>query len=204
MSATIEDASPDRLLRAARDLGADEAKIIDTSEIVVDKRVRLKCLVPVCSSYGRSLMCPPNLMSVDEFASVLGLYRKALIVQIEAEYDSKDKSEGPLTRQTCDEAEKSTNTQDWQIKLHRMVNRLEAMAFKEGFYLAAGLTGGDCALCPECVTPQSGESCRHPFEARPSMEAMGIDVLKTCDNAGLPLSLSSEKKVRWTGLVLLD
>ena len=80
----------------------------------------------------------------------------------------------------------------------------EAMAFKEGFYLAAGLIGGDCALCDECVGPQSGERCRHPFEARPSMEAMGIDVLETCRRVGLPLFLSSEKNVRWTGIVLLE
>lgn len=203
MSTTTRDARLYRLISAANDLGADEAKIIDSKEIVVDKRVRLKCLVPVCASYGRNLMCPPNLMSVEEFASILELYGKALILQVEAEHDSTDKSEGCLSKRTCEELEKSTNTIDWQIKLHRLVNQLETMAFKEGFYLAAGLTGGDCSLCTECVTPQRGELCRHPFEARPSMEAMGIDVLKTCDNVGLPVSLSSGNKVRWTGLVLL-
>lgn len=203
MPTTTGDARLDRLIIAARDLGADEAKIIDAKEIVVDKRVRLKCLVPVCSSYGRNLMCPPNVMSVEEFASTLGLYEKALIVQVEAEYDSMDKSEGCLSKRTCDELEISTNTLDWQIKLHRLVNRLETIAFKEGFYLAAGLIGGDCSLCPECAALQSGEPCRHPFEARPSMEAMGVDVIKTCERVGLPLFLSSGKKVRWTGLVLL-
>jgi predicted metal-binding protein len=203
MPTTTGDARLNRLISAANDLGADEAKIIDAKEIVVDKRVRLKCIVPVCVSYGRNLMCPPNLMSVEEFAGILELYGKALILQVEAEHDSMDKSEGCLSKRTCDELEESTNTLEWQIKLHRLVNQLEAVAFKEGFYLAAGLTGGDCSLCPECVTPQSGEPCRRPFEARPSMEAMGIDVLKTCDNVGLPLSLSSGSRVRWTGLVLL-
>jgi predicted metal-binding protein len=203
MSTTTGDARLDRLVSAAKDLGADEAKIIDAKEIVVDKRVRLKCTVPVCASHGRNLMCPPNLMSVEEFSEILDLYGTALILQVEAEHDSTDKSEGCLSKRTCDELEESTNTLEWQIKLHRLVNQLETAAFKEGFYLAAGLTGGDCRLCPECVTPQSGEPCRRPFEARPSMEAMGIDVLKTCDNVGLPLSLSSGDKVRWTGLVLL-
>lgn len=203
MSTTTEDARLARLISAARDLGADEARIIDTKDIVVDERVRLKCLVPVCASYGRNLMCPPNLMSVEEFRGILKLYGKALILQIEAGYDSMDKMEGCLNKRTCEELEMSTNTLDWQAKLHKLVNRLEAIAFKEGFYLAAGLTGGDCNLCPECVTHRSGEPCRHPFEARPSMEAMGIDVIRTSGNAGLPLSLSSGEKVRWTGLVLL-
>ncbi|UCE91079.1 MAG: DUF2284 domain-containing protein [Methanobacteriota archaeon] len=203
MPLATEDARLDRLVKAALDLGADEAKVIDAREIVVDKRVRLKCSVPVCASYGRHLMCPPNVMSVDEFASIKELYEKALILQVEADCDSADKAEGGLNKETCDAIEASTDSGEWKVKLHRLVNRLEATAFKEGFHLAAGLIGGECSLCDECVPPHSGEPCRHPFEARPSMEAMGIDVLRTCDSVGLPLFLSSEKKVRWTGLVLL-
>lgn len=203
MSPETGDARLERLIGAARDLGADEAKIIEVGDIAVDKRVRLKCLVPLCACYGRNLMCPPNLMSVDEFAGILELYEKALILQVEAACDSTDKSEGCLSRRTCDELEASTNTVEWKTRLHRLVNLLETMAFKEGFYLAAGLTGGECSLCPECAALQSGEPCRHPFQARPSMEAMGIDVMKTCDNVGLPLSFSSSENVRWTGLVLL-
>ena len=193
-----------RLLAAAVELGADEARIIDARRIVVDKRVRLKCLVPVCASYGRNLMCPPNVMSVGDFSDALESYRRALILQIEAGHDSTDKLAEPLTRKTCDALENHTESRVWQLKLHRLVNQLESRAFKDGFHLAAGLTGGDCSLCPECVTHHTGEPCRHPFEARPSMEAMGIDVLRTCDNVGLPLHLSSKKRVRWTGLILLD
>ena len=90
------------------------------------------------------------------------------------------------------------------VKMLRLVNTTEAIAFKMGFYLAAGLSGGECCLCRKCVTPQSGRPCRHPFEARPSMEAMGIDVIATCKKAGVPVFLSSKKNIRWTGLVLLD
>jgi predicted metal-binding protein len=36
------------------------------------------------------------------------------------------------------------------------------------------------------------------------MEAVGIDVVKTAQNAGLPIHLSSSKNVLWTGLILLD
>lgn len=204
MSREVVDARLERLITAARDLGADEAKIIDSKDIVVDRRVRLKCLVPMCASYGRNLMCPPNLISVEEFASTLQLYSTAIILQIEADCDSTDKSDGCLGKQTCDDLEASTHTHDWKVKLHDLVNRLEAMAFKEGFYLAAGLIGGECSLCPECDVIQSGEPCRRPFEARPSMQAMGIDVMKTCEDVGLPFSFSSGDKVKWTGLILLS
>lgn len=192
------------LVKAAKAHGATSAKIIPASDVYVDKRARLKCLVPRCSSYGRHLLCPPNLMPVDEFKEVLDCYGNALLLQVEADVDSSDKSTKHLCNDLREEVESDTDSREWQLKLLRLVNTTEAIAFKLGFYFAAGLTGGECSLCGECVTPQSGKPCVHPFEARPSMEAMGIDVIWTCKKAGMPVSLSSKNKVRWTGLVLLD
>ena len=199
-----EDKRLKNLVAAAKELGADEAKTVRAEDIVVDKRVRLKCAVPLCVDLGRHLLCPPNLMSVDEFSEILRLYKRAIILQVEADVDSSDKSRRRLDKDLCKNLERSTNSAKWERRLHGLVNQLETLAFKQGFYLAAGLIGGNCCLCRKCVEPMSGERCRHPFEARPSMEAMGIDVIRTCGKAGLPLSLSSKKKVRWTGLVLLD
>ncbi len=201
---TSEEQKLAQIVTTAMSLGACEAKIMDAKDIVVDKRVRLKCTIPICSDYNRHMMCPPNLMPVDEFADIVSLYKKALIVQIEADVDSSDKSSAPLSKELCNRLEMETKTNEWETKLHRLINKVEADAFKEGFYLAAGLIGGSCSLCQECVDPRSGKPCRHPFEARPSMEAMGVDVVRTCKNVGLPLHLSSDMRIRWTGLVLLD
>ncbi|MBU0624300.1 MAG: DUF2284 domain-containing protein [Candidatus Thermoplasmatota archaeon] len=204
MAREPEDKKMRHLTAAAKNLGATEVKIVSTEDIVVDKRVRLKCAIPICVDYGRHLLCPPNAMSVDEFSEIVRLYRKAIILQVEADVDSSDKSRRHLDKDVCKNLERSTSTAGWETRLHRLVNQMETLAFKQGFYLAAGLTAGNCRLCRECVGPQSGELCRHPFEARPSMEAMGIDVVKTCKKVGLPLNLSSKKNVMWTGLVLLD
>lgn len=190
------------LVDEAKRRGATHAKIISSKDIIVDERVRLKCAVPVCSSYGVHLMCPPNLMPVSEFKKALLAYEKALILQIEAEYGSSDRAPGErLSKKLDDEI---TEPYEVMKELHTLVNAMETMAFKKGFHLATGLIGGQCQLCAECVSPKSGEPCRHPFEARPSMEAMGIDVLKTCEKVGLKIDLSSKAPVRWTGLVLLD
>jgi predicted metal-binding protein len=142
-------------------------------------------------------------MPVEEFSDVLRHYKKALLLQVETDTDSSDKSSSSLDARLCEELDMATSSANWQKTLHKLVNAVETQAFKQGFYLAAGLTGGECSLCPECVTVQSGKPCRHPFEARPSMEALGIDVIKTCDKAGMPVRLSSEAKIRWTGLVLV-
>lgn len=204
MARNSEDRRLKHLVTEANRLGAAEAKIVSTEDIAVDKRVRLKCAIPICADYSRHLLCPPNTMSVDEFSEILQLYKKAIILQVEADVDSSDKSRRHLDKEVCRTVEKSTNAAKWERRLHKLVNQVETLAFKEGFYLAAGLIGGSCCLCRKCVGLQSGESCRHPFEARPSMEAMGIDVLRTCRKIGLPIALSSSRKVRWTGLVLLD
>lgn len=203
---TTKKADPrlSRLVKCAKMAGASRAEVIDVNDVVVDRRVRLKCAVPLCDSYGRHLMCPPAVMPVDEFERALRQYRRALILQIETDHGSADEPGMRLTKETCSEREAATKTRDWKIRLHEVVNRVEAAAFKEGFYLAAGLIAGTCSLCKECVGQQSDRQCRHPFQARPSMEAMGIDVLRTCRNAGLIIRLSSEEKVRWTGLVLID
>jgi predicted metal-binding protein len=180
------EGSMKRLLVAAKKYGADEAKIVAASDIVVDMRVRLKCMVPICEGYGRHMMCPPSAMSVDDFSRVLGSYKRGILVQVVQGSRLVDK------------------TQESERKLHCVVNRLEALAFKEGYYLAAGLICSSCTLCKKCVEPASGEPCRHPFEARPSMQSMGIDVVATCRKVGLPIVFSSPNKVRWTGLVLID
>ena len=193
----------DRIAREALRRGATSAKLIPARKVAVDARARLKCLVPVCSSYGRHLLCPPNLMQVQDFAEILSLYEHALILQVQADFDSLDKSEGGLSEELCLKLEGKTGTVRWQRKLHRLVNEMETLAFKNGFRFAAGLIGGDCSLCIECKGLSKGH-CAHPFQARPSMEALGIDVVKTCENAGLSVCLSSSEKVKWTGLVLLD
>jgi predicted metal-binding protein len=80
----------------------------------------------------------------------------------------------------------------------------EKSAFENGSPFAAGLIGGCCRLCDECVATTGNSSCRHPFKARPSMEAMGIDVTATLQQAGLSCSFPIARSVKWTGLLLVE
>ena len=204
MSRTSKKDEVNQLIDFARSKGATRVKVISARDVVVDKRVRLKCSVPRCVDYDRNLMCPPNVMPVDEFEEILGLYNTALILQVEADSDSSAKLKKDLDMNTCEKILAEINADKWQLKLHRLVNAVEAEAFRQGYYLAAGLAGGECCLCAKCVTPYGRKTCRHPFQARPSMEAMGIDVIRTSKKAGMPVVLSSLRHLRWTGLVLLE
>ncbi len=159
---------------------------ISVDSLVVDERVRLKCQVPLCDSYGRNFTCPPLLPPVSEFREMLARFGGAVLVQVSAD--------GPF-----DPPEKVFVH---ARKLHGLMNRAEKTAFEAGFHFAAALIGGCCRLCDECAAVLPGEPCRHPFRARPSMEAMGIDVLATLEKAGLPGRFPVRKRVDWTGLLL--
>ena len=183
--------------------GATAARIIPSKQVVIDERVRLKCEVPRCAGYGQYLTCPPYVMSVEAFSKIRSSYKWGLLVQVEAkDIDSTDKDKGRINRTILKENRKLHRS--FKLKLLEIVEAVESAAFKKGMRFATGLVGGSCVLCERCVDDKSSQVCRHPFRARPPMEAVGIDVVKTAQNAGLPIHLSSSKNVVWTGLILLD
>ncbi len=129
-------------------------------------------------------------MSAEEFSKVLARYRYGILVQISV----------PAT-ELGEDRDKAVH--DQVKKLNEIVAKLERDAFLFGYRFAAGLGGGPCPLCEECSAIE-GEDCRFPFQARPSMEALGIDVIKTAESAGMPIDLPPKDTYVWTGLVLLD
>ncbi len=201
----------DDLCKLARDLGATHAAPFSAGGVTVDERVRLKCQVPICDDYGLNLMCPPNVIAVQEFREMLAKYEWAILIQIQARIpdsmvkeieQAEDVAALYKNAKFIDSYKKSFSPV--KLQLHKIVHRVEARAFSLGYRFAAGFIGGSCKLCPECVAcTSSQEPCRQPFRARPSMEAVGIDVLKTAENAGLPFDVPPKNKVIWNGLVLI-
>jgi len=198
------------LCKLAKEFGATNAVSLNAESVVVDERVRLKCCVPVCDDYGLNLMCPPNVMSIHEFREVLAKYNWAILIQIEglipAEMMEEIRRAEDVTAlyksaSFLDSYKKSFTP--IKLKLHRIVHKVEAKAFALGYRFATGFIAGSCKLCTECVAINSHEPCRNPFRARPSMEAMGIDVFKTAENAGLPFDIPPKDKTVWNGLVLV-
>ncbi len=171
--------------------GASEVKIIKSSNVIVDERVRLKCQIPLCETYGKNLMCPPYISSVNDFRQALAQYDQALLVQVSAPLHGKNRGRA---KEIFDPAR----------VLHELINLGERLCFESGWRFATGLIGGTCRLCEECIVMEPEGHCRHPFRARPSMEAMGIDVIGTIEKAGLPDNpFPVAEKVTWTGVILL-
>ena len=193
------------LCRSAEELGASQVLPLLVEDVVVDDRASLKCIAPLCPHYGRDLLCPPNVLPVSEFRDVLGRYHQAILVKVDVPFanrvDSSGTKQGGQPQLPCKEYEVSL--QAGKMKLYEIVAKLEAICLEKGYYFAAGLVAGSCTLCDECVGIRSGLPCRHPFQARPSMEAMGIDVMATIERAGLHLSFARETSRSWVGLVLV-
>jgi predicted metal-binding protein len=81
--------------------------------------------------------------------------------------------------------------------------KLERLAFLDGFYKAFGMGSGPCRLCRTCNLEE--EDCRHPDDARPAMEACGIDVFATARANGFPIEVVKDHGCdeNYYGLVLL-
>lgn len=176
------------LAEAAKAKGCSEVEPLLAREIVVDPRVRLKCRLNLCGQFGRNLMCPPKAWDLAETSAVLARYTFSLLVQITREAE-------PAEYRTVFDREK--------LAMNAVIISLEQEAFRYGYSLAVGLGCGHCQLCPDCAGESCPPVCRRPAEARPSLEAVGIDVEKTCAAAGLPSGFVPGR-VTLTGLLLVD
>jgi predicted metal-binding protein len=80
---------------------------------------------------------------------------------------------------------------------------LEREIFLSGYYKAFGMGSGPCELCESC---SFDKGCRHPEEARPAMEACGIDVFATARKHGLSIDVVRRRRdpQHYLGLVLIE
>ena len=205
MARTIQDRVSEEQLQLdlekyrsrAIELGATDAKAVRATDIIIDERVRGKCRYPTCPSYNTNMNCPPYTMSVDEFRTLVGRYRYAILFKV-------DVSSGKLS--DFESANRKT--------VMEIVWKLESEAFYDGYYFATGFGGTNCKeiLCRnlECAAI-AGQGCRHPYKARPGMHGVGIDAYRMATNVGweiYPVGSSSDGSsvpyLTSMGLVLID
>ncbi len=168
----------ERYRQRAIELGATDAKVITTDEVVIDERVLAKCTYPRCFNYGTSVNCPPYAMSLDEVRKVVNNFRYAIFVKFEV----------PPKLIAGKDAIDQKGILSYKLKLAEIVTRLESEAFYDGYHLAVGFGSGACkpVFCPtkECSALVPGQPCRHHLKARSAMEAVGMDVFTMATKAG--------------------
>jgi predicted metal-binding protein len=162
----------------ALEMGVDGAKKIHPASVATAEWVRMKCQFG-CPGFGMRLCCPPHTPTPEVTRKVIDSYQKAILIH-----------------RRLKKGERSKNFNETMV-------RLEIKIFLEGYYKAWSMGSGPCRLCHECelTTP-----CKHGYEARPSMEACGIDVFKTARDNGFPIEVvrTHEEERNIFGLILVE
>ena len=175
------------LSNAALSNGAYKASVIPTSDVVTDTYFRTLCEKNVCGNYGKNWMCPPDAGDINELICELHSYQYILVYQsvntLEDSYDFEGMAEAAF-------------------KHHKLMlnvrKELENLDLKRKLFLGAG----GCRLCEVCAKA-TGEPCRNPGKATPSLEAYGVNVSKLAESAGMKY-INGVNTVTYFGAVLFD
>jgi predicted metal-binding protein len=161
-----------KLQKKALELGANDAKIISVDRIPVEDEVVAMCKAHLCKGYGKSANCPPHVIGPDRARQWIEKYETALFFKID------------VSPQVLLSEDRFTTFKGVYI----IASKLEALAREEGFPLAKGLAAGSCkpVFCKgrTCDALTEEGECRYPSLARPSMEAVGINVFKLSKDVG--------------------
>ena len=151
--------------------GCDDFRWIKPKKIIVSHWVRTKCIFG-CNEYGKNACCPPNLPSVSECRQFFREYKKAVIFRFEKT------------------ADKPEDRFQWTRQVNLRLQKLERDIFLTGLEKAFLLFMDSCAICTDC--PGSRTQCKNPKSARPSPEAMAVDVFSTVRSVGYPIQVLAE------------
>lgn len=176
-----------QLIQAVLDCGAARAALIAAEQIVYSETFREICRGNQCGNYGKCWMCPPELGEIAELIAGAKAYPRGLLYQTIGTLEDSFDVEGMFAA-AASHAEVSQNVQGAvREQLRRPFLHLSC---------------GGCHLCPVCAK-QTGEPCRHPEKALPSLEGYGIDVYNTACAAGLPY-INGTNTVTYFGLILFS
>jgi len=154
-----------------RGRGFDDFRWIEPASIVVAEWVRMKCLFG-CGEYGRNASCPPNAPPVADCARFFREYSEAVLFHF-AKTVAKPEDRHAWTREIGE----------------RLVD-LERDVFVAGNFKAFLLRLDSCSLCEPC--PGRRSACKEPRRARPTPEALAVDVFTTVRAAGYPIRVLSD------------
>lgn len=106
------------------------------------------------------------------------------------------------TRKMLNGYKKAILFESGSVNTKEIAAQMEREIFLSGYYKALGLGAGPCRLCRTCSFK---DGCRHPDEARPSMEACGIDVFATARKHGFTINVvrNYQDPQYYFGLVLV-
>ncbi len=178
-------ATDTQILQMALDAGASKAVILTTDQVKTSDTFRDICASNGCGYYGRCWMCPPDIGEIHAVMASIANYRYGLwyqtIQEIEDSYDIEGMTEGSMRHAQVSQ---------------RLARSASPLLMGETLHL----TCGGCRLCEECAK-RTGEPCRRPNEALPSLEGYGVDVYQTTKDTPLKY-INGQNTVTYFGMLL--
>jgi len=83
----------------------------------------------------------------------------------------------------------------------KTVRDLEKAAMNKGYTLALGFTTGSCLICDKCNVER--KICIHPTEVRYTAQSVGVNIMQTLENVGMPIPFLLKDTPETFGLVLI-
>ena len=148
--------------------GFTDFQWISGGEVVTGRWVRMKCMFG-CPTYGKSGSCPPHVPPLDECREFFLEYHRIAVIRFTATVS--DPEAGHV----------------WCEQTNRSLVKLEGAVFLAGYPKAFALFVENCRLCGEC--PGTREECKDKISARPSPEALGVDLFSTVRNSGYTIEV---------------
>jgi predicted metal-binding protein len=199
------------LEEAAKKKGAIDARVIPASDVIVENRVPLKCRTG-CVGYGKKLTCPPHVPSVDEFRKILSEYSYVMLVKFSSPARAENDVICSIYRYWLDPAapvdKKEQADMFWKDyfgeskRILLSMLELEKTAFNAGYTLTLALVNGSCRLCESCNV-KSGV-CVHPSMARIPEHALGVNMKRTAEKAGMAIQFPVSGNPTPMAMLLID
>jgi predicted metal-binding protein len=151
--------------------GFEDFKWISPQNIVVSQWVRMKCVFG-CKDYGKNACCPPHTPPVIDCRNFFGEYSEGVIFHF------------------AKKVEKPEERHEWARSINEKLSSLEREVFLAGNPKAFLLFMDSCSLCKNCA--EERVECKNKRMARPSPEAMAVDVFSTVRRVGYPIEVLSD------------
>ena len=168
-------------------LGAYKASVIPTAAIELDASFRKLCEANACGVYGKCWMCPPDVGNIDELMASVASYDYALVYQTVSALEDSYDFEG---------------MQEAKKQHYKLSAALRTVFDQQGIHTVLHLGCGGCGVCDVCAK-RSGEVCRFPHLALPSLEAYGVNVSKLAATASMKY-INGQDTVTYFGAVLFS
>ena len=171
----------------ALSLGAYKASVFPTAAIELDAAFRRMCEANACGVYGKCWMCPPDVGGIDELMASVTSYDYALVYQTVSALEDSYDFEG---------------MQEAKKQHYKLSAALRTVFDQQSIHTVLHLGCGGCGVCDVCAK-RSGDPCRFPHLALPSLEAYGVNVSKLAATASMKY-INGQDTVTYFGAVLFS